>query len=69
MSQSSDSALAIFRDRFGLDDRSLMKALEVALERPVDHADLFFEYTTRDSVSLEEGMSKFVAWYRAFYGV
>jgi TldD protein len=58
MSQSSDSALAIFRDRFGLDDRSLMKALEVALERPVDHADLFFEYTTRDSVSLEEGMVK-----------
>jgi len=58
MSQSSDSALAIFRDRFGLDDRSLMTALEVALERPVDHADLFFEYTTRDSVSLEEGMVK-----------
>jgi TldD protein len=58
VSESPSSALALFRDRFGLDDRALESALETALERPVDHADLFFEYTTRDSVSLEEGIVK-----------
>ena len=48
----------LFRDRFGLDDRGLERALGAALERPVDYADLFFEYTTRDSVALEEGLVK-----------
>jgi TldD protein len=47
-----------FRDRFGLDDRSLAAALDTALERRVDYADLFFEYTTEDSVVLEESIVK-----------
>ncbi|MEM7411923.1 MAG: metalloprotease TldD [Myxococcota bacterium] len=47
-----------FRDRFGLDDRSLTAALDATLEREVDYADLFFEYTTQDSVVLEEGIVK-----------
>jgi TldD protein len=54
----SDAALGFFRDRFGLDDRLLAAALDLALARPVDHADLYFEHTTRDSVSLEEGIVK-----------
>ena len=56
--QRSHASLALFRDRFGMDDRSLVAGLETALNRGVDHADLFFEYTTRSSVALEEGIVK-----------
>src|SRR5262245_39773799 len=55
---SEPSAPHFFRERFGVDDRSLVRALDTALERRVDYADLFFEYTTRDSVSLEESLVK-----------
>jgi TldD protein len=55
---ASSSALAFFRERFGLDDRGLDATLGTALERAVDHADVYFEYTTQDSVSLEEGIVK-----------
>jgi len=55
---SSDAALDFFRERFELDDRSLSQALDTTLEREVDHADLFFEYTAQDSVSLEESIVK-----------
>jgi TldD protein len=48
----------LFRDRFGIDERSLEAALGTALERRIDDADLFFEYTTQDSVVLEEGIVK-----------
>jgi TldD protein len=65
MSEASDAnppaaerALAFFQDRFELDDRSLATALDTALERQIDYADLYFEYTTTDSVSLEEGLVK-----------
>ncbi len=51
-------ALAFFRRRFDLDDRALATALDAALERRVDYADLFFEYATQDSVVLEEGIVK-----------
>ncbi|MFP6654307.1 MAG: metalloprotease TldD [Myxococcota bacterium] len=54
----SEQALAFFQDRFDLDDRSLAIALDTALERKVDYADLYFEYTTTDSVSLEESIVK-----------
>jgi TldD protein len=53
-----NAARDFFRDRFGLDDRSLARTLETALERQVDYADLFLEYSTQDSVSLEEGLVK-----------
>jgi TldD protein len=52
------SAEGFFRDRFGIDERSLTTALDTALARRVDYADLFFEYTTEDSVVLEEGIVK-----------
>jgi TldD protein len=54
----SDDARGFFLDRFGLDDRSLATALDTALEREVDYADLYFEYTTQDSVMLEECIVK-----------
>ena len=54
----ADEALVFFQDRFDLDDSSLATALDTALERQVDYADLYFEYTTTDSVSLEEGIVK-----------
>ncbi|MBW2272655.1 MAG: metalloprotease TldD [Deltaproteobacteria bacterium] len=55
---SSDAALDFFRERFELEDRNLSQALDTTLEREVDHADLFFEYTAQDSVALEEGIVK-----------
>jgi TldD protein len=51
-------AVDFFRDHFGLDESSLGAALGAALERKVDAADLFFEYSTQDSVALEEGIVK-----------
>ena len=58
MSADSTSSLAFFRDQFDLDSSSLSTALDTALERQVDYADLFFEYSTQDSVVLEEGIVK-----------
>jgi TldD protein len=52
------SALDFFRERFGIDERGAARALGTALERRLDAADLFFEYSTQDSVSLEEGIVK-----------
>ncbi len=55
---SAATAVDFFRDRFGLDENALAASLGTALERSVDYADLFFEYSTQDSVSLEEGIVK-----------
>jgi TldD protein len=56
--EPESSSLAFFRERFGLDDARLDTVLGTAMERRLDHADLYFEYTTRDAVSLEEGIVK-----------
>ena len=58
MSDDASPSLPFFAQNFGLDDRSLTQALDTALERPLDYADLFFEYSTLDSVALEQGMVK-----------
>ena len=55
---SPESAVDFFRDRFGLDEHALEASLGTALERQIDRADLFFEYSTQDSVALEEGIVK-----------
>ena len=55
---AADRALSFFNDRFGIDERQLDAGLGTALERQVDYADLFFEYTTQDGVVLEEGIVK-----------
>jgi TldD protein len=50
--------LELVRERFGLDAQALEATLGSALERGADHADVFFEHTTSDSVSLEEALVK-----------
>jgi TldD protein len=55
---AEERALAFFQGRYDLSDRMLERILETALERPLDAADLYFEHTTTDSVSLEEGIVK-----------
>jgi TldD protein len=52
------AALDFFRDRFGVDGRSVDGAFGTALARHVDHADLYFEYTVQDAVALEDGLVK-----------
>ncbi len=48
----------IFQERFGIDEIVLEKILGTTLERDVDYGDLYFEHTSQDSVSLEEGIVK-----------
>ncbi|MFI5320597.1 MAG: metalloprotease TldD [Myxococcota bacterium] len=52
------TSAATFGERFGIGTRELERALGSALEGPIDHADLFFEASTQDSVSLEDGIVK-----------
>ncbi|MEE2672204.1 MAG: metalloprotease TldD [Myxococcota bacterium] len=58
MSEEKSEATEFFHDRFGLDENQLAESLGTALERQIEYADLFFEYSTQDSVSLEEGIVK-----------
>ena len=53
---NTEQALGFFRERFGLDDQTLTRTLGFALERQVDYADLYFEHSSLDSVSLEDGI-------------
>ena len=55
---ASTSSAGFFRERFGLDENKLGDALSTALENRVDAADLFFEYSSLESVVLEEGIVK-----------
>ena len=41
-----------------MDTRGHESVFAQALARPIDFADVFFEYTTRDAVSIEEGLVK-----------
>ncbi len=47
-----------FLDRYGLSERDLARVVGGATMRRADDADLFFEFRTSDSVSLEEGLVK-----------
>ena len=58
MSARGEQATEFFRDRFGFDENQLAASLGAALERQVEYADLFFEYSTQDAVALEEGIVK-----------
>ena len=53
-----DVALTFFQDRYALDESLLSGVLDTTLEREVDYADLYFEYSTQDSVAIEEGIVK-----------
>ena len=50
--------LPALREQFGIDARGLESVFATALAKPIDFADAFFEYTTRDAVSIEEGLVK-----------
>ncbi|MBI1893408.1 MAG: metalloprotease TldD, partial [Candidatus Rokubacteria bacterium] len=47
-----------FADRFGMTDRSLERVFAELVGGQVDHADLYFEYTVSEELSLEEGQVK-----------
>ncbi|MCP4037198.1 MAG: metalloprotease TldD [bacterium] len=55
---AAEGALGFFEDRFALDEHKLAAVLDTTLERQVDYADLYFEYSTQDSVVIEEGIVK-----------
>jgi len=56
--KTSKTALPVHREHFGIDARGLDSVFAAALAKPIDFADVFFEYTMRDAVSLEEGLVK-----------
>jgi TldD protein len=47
-----------FSERFGITQTNLDRLLSTALSNGGDYADLFFEYRTRDVLTLEEGILK-----------
>ena len=47
-----------FMDAFGLNEHTLSEVLGSALSPKIDYADIYFEHTSFESVSLEEGMVK-----------
>ena len=55
MTQDASNAVDFFETQFGLDSGGLERTLGTALERKIDYADIFCEYTTSDSVVVEEG--------------
>jgi len=57
-SKGAKAELPVFREHFGIDARGLDSVFATALAKPIDFADVFFEYTQRDAVSLEEGLVK-----------
>ena len=53
-----EQARAFFLDRYALDPGELETILGSAVGRRADHADLFFEFSTVESLQLEESMVK-----------
>src|SRR5262249_58717434 len=47
-----------FLERFGLNERTLEQIVGNAIARRADYADLYFEFRTVQSLSLEEGIVK-----------
>ncbi|MGH7823058.1 MAG: PmbA/TldA family metallopeptidase, partial [Candidatus Binatia bacterium] len=52
------SPRSFFLDRYGLTEGELEHVLGAALSRRVDHADLYFEFQTSESLLLEESLVK-----------
>ena len=48
----------VFEEQMGIDDSVLSQLLTEALQRGGDFADLYFEYSLRNSVIMEEGIIK-----------
>ena len=49
---------SFFSDRFGLSDSDLQKYLAAALSAGGTYADLYFEYLTSTSISVDESLVK-----------
>src|SRR5881394_2363700 len=49
---------SFFSDRFNLSDSDLQKYLSAALSAGGDYADLYFEYLTSTSISVDESLVK-----------
>jgi len=47
-----------FLEKFGLTEQHLERGLGAALGKPIDYADLYFEYRVSEGLSLEEGIIK-----------
>ena len=58
---SAEAARALFRDRYGIDERILAELLDVALSRGGDYADLYFEHRQTSSINFEEQKVKTAA--------
>src|SRR2546428_741663 len=54
-------ARSFFLDRFGLTEGELAHVLGTAVGNRADHADLYFEFCTRESLQMEESAVKRVA--------
>ena len=57
-SGTTDSAQAVFERQMGVDEGMMMQVLSEALHSGGDYADLYFEYSLRHSVVMEEGIVK-----------
>jgi len=55
---TSREPVRFFLERFGLDERTLEQIVGNAIARRADYADLYFEFRTVQSLSLEEGIVK-----------
>jgi TldD protein len=58
MSTALAQPQGFFFDRFGLTERALERVLGTAAARRADDADLYFEFRTVETASLEEGLVK-----------
>lgn len=58
MAKELAKAEEFFLKKFNLNTIQLEKTIGKALGKQIDYADLYFEYRTNESVSLEEGMVK-----------
>src|ERR1700675_1435077 len=55
---TSQHAVRFFLERFGLSEQLLEQIVGGAIARRADYADLYFEFRTVQSLSLEEGLVK-----------
>src|SRR5437879_9152462 len=57
MAESKQSE-KFYLERFGMTDRELLAAMGRVKVRDVDYADLYFEHTVDESISMEESLVK-----------
>src|SRR5690348_7704283 len=55
---SAESARALFRNRYRIDEQALAQLLDTALSRGGDYADLYFEHRQTSSIAFEESKVK-----------